>query len=139
MPIEIGSEIEGKVTGLTKFGAFVELPEGKVGLVHISQVADTYVTDLSKHLEVGKIVTVRILAVNKEGKYDLSIKQVGKVPWQAGARIQYSKPKDDASRPAPGSFEDKISSFLKRSDEKLQDWKQNLEVKQTGKKKKKKI
>jgi S1 RNA binding domain protein len=131
LPIEIGSEIEGKVTGITKFGAFIELSEGKVGLVHISQIADSYVTDITKHLRVGDLVKVRVLGMAKEGKYDLSIKQVGKPAWQA-------KPKrgPDAGRPQPGTFEDKITQFLKQSDEKLQDWKRNLETKQSGKKKK---
>lgn len=132
MSIEIGTEVEGKVTGLTKFGAFIELPEGKVGLVHISQIADSYVTDITKHLRVGDVIKVKVLGSAKEGKFDLSIKQVGKTAWQAKAR----RPREEAGRPAPGSFEDKITQFLKQSDEKLQDWKRNLEVKQTGKKKK---
>jgi len=135
LPIEIGSEIEGKVTGITNFGAFVELPDKKVGSVHISQVADTYVTDVSKHLKIGDIIKVRVLGMAKEGKYDLSIKQVGKPSWQQKPR----KPREEEGRPAPGSFEDKITQFLKQSEEKLQDWKRNLEVKQTGKKKKKKL
>lgn len=132
MAVEIGSEIEGKVTGITKFGAFIELPEGKVGLVHISQVADSYVTDITKHLRVGDMVKVRVLGMAKEGKYDLSIKQVGKPAWQARPK----RAKEEGNAPKPGSFEDKITQFLKQSDEKLQDWKRNLEVKQTGKKKK---
>jgi len=135
LPIEIGSEIEGKITGITNFGAFIELPEKKVGLVHISQVADSYVTDVSKHLKIGDIVKVRVLGMAKEGKYDLSIKQVGKPAWQQKPR----KSREEEGRPAPGSFEDKITQFLKQSEEKLQDWKRNLEVKQTGKKKKKKL
>jgi len=135
LPIEIGSEIEGKVTGITKFGAFVELPEKKVGLVHISQVADSYVTDITKHINLGDMVKVRVLGVTKEGKYDLSIKQVGKPAWQHRPR----KAKADGERAMPGSFEDKINQFLKQSEEKLSDWKRNLEVKQTGKKKKKKL
>lgn len=133
MPIEIGSEIEGKVTGITNFGAFMELPESKVGLVHISQVADNYVTDITKHLRVGDVVKVKVLGTTKDGKFDLSIKQVGKTAWQAP---RPRKPREDAGRPQPGTFEDKITQFLKQSDEKLQDWKRNLEVKQTGKKKK---
>ncbi|MBN3032798.1 MAG: S1 RNA-binding domain-containing protein [Candidatus Saganbacteria bacterium] len=132
MPIDVGSEIEGKVTGITKFGAFMELPEGKVGLVHISQVADSYVTDITKHLRVGDLIKVKVLGVTKDGKYDLSIKQVGKTAWQPRPR----RPAGDGGRPAPGSFEDKITQFLKQSEEKLQDWKRNLEVKQSGKKKK---
>lgn len=132
MPIEIGSEIEGKVTGITNFGAFIELPEGKVGLVHISQVADTYVTDVSKHLKVGDVVKVRVLGIAKEGKYDLSIKQVGKPSWQYKPKRQ----KEEGEKTVPGSFEDKITQFLKQSEEKLMDWKRNLEYKQIGKKKK---
>ena len=132
MPIDIGSEIEGKITGLANFGAFVELPEGKVGLVHISQVADAYVTDITKHLRVGDLVKVKVLGMAKEGKYDLSIKQVGKPAWQAKPK----RTKEETGKPRPGTFEDKITQFLKQSDEKLQDWKRNLEVKQTGKKKK---
>lgn len=133
MPIEIGSEIDGKITGLTNFGAFIELPEGKVGLVHISQVADSFVTDITKHLRIGDMIKVRVLGMAKEGKYDLSIKQVGKPAWQQKPR----RPREEGERPAPGTFEDKITSFLKQSEEKLIDWKRNLEVKQTGKKKKK--
>ena len=135
MAIEIGTEIEGKVTGIAPFGAFVELPEGKVGLVHISQVSDTYVKDISKHIKAGDIVKVKVMGVAKEGKYDLSIKQVGKPAWQHKPR----RPKEDGERVMPGSFEDKINQFLKQSEEKLSDWKRNLEVKQSGKKKKKKL
>ena len=132
MPIEIGSEIEGKVTGITNYGAFIELPEGNTGLVHISQVADSYVTDISKHIKVGDMVKVKVLGMAKEGKYDLSIKQVGKPSWQHRKR----KPREEKDRPMPGSFEDKITAFLKQSEEKLSDWKRNLESKQSGRKKK---
>lgn len=132
MPIEIGSEIEGKVTGITNYGAFIELPEKNTGLVHISQVADTYVTDITKHLRVGDVVKVRVLGMAKEGKYDLSIKQVGKPAWQAARR----RTEETKSRAIPGSFEDKITQFLKSSEEKLLDWKKNLDYKQLGRKKK---
>jgi S1 RNA binding domain protein len=132
LPIEIGSEIEGKVTGVTNFGAFVELPEKNTGLVHISQIADTYVTDISKHVNVGDMVKVKILGINKLGKYDLSIKQVGKQSWQQKRR----RPDASKAKHVPGSFEDKITQFLKQSEEKLQDCKRNLEQKQGGRKKK---
>ena len=132
MSIEIGSEIEGKITGLKNFGAFVELPGGAAGLVHISQIADTYVTDITKHLRVGDTIKVKVLGSAKEGKYDLSIKQVGQKVWQQKKRT----PREEKSAPPPGTFEDKITSFLKESDEKLLDWKRNLEYKQVGKKKK---
>lgn len=135
LPIEIGSEIDGKVTGIAKFGAFVELPEGNVGLVHISQVSDNYVTDISKHINVGDLVKVKVLGLAKEGKYDLSIKQVGKTAWDRPKR----RPRVSPDGPSPGTFEDKITQFLKQSEEKLQDVKRNLENKQGIKKKRKLI
>ncbi len=135
MPIEIGSEIEGKVTGIAKFGAFVELPESNAGLVHISQIADAYVTDVSKHLKVGDIVKVKVLGSAKAGKYDLSIKQVGKPTWQAQPPRK-RRSRDSNDKPAAGSFEDKITQFLKQSDEKIQDYKRNLDNKHGIKKKK---
>ena len=67
MSIEIGSKVQGKVTGITNFGAFVELPGGTTGLVHISEVADSYVKDVNDHLKVGDEVTVKVLS-EKEGK-----------------------------------------------------------------------
>ena len=128
MPVEIGQEIEGKITGIANFGAFVDLGEGKVGLVHISQVSDNYVTDINQFLKVGDVVKVKILGMAKEGKYDLSIKQVGKVilPRKPFRR---DKSSSKESYP-PGSFEDKITRFLKDSEERLLDWKRNLEDKQ---------
>ena len=132
MPIDIGSEIEGKVTGVTNFGAFVELPEKNAGLIHISQIADSYVKDVTKHVNVGDLVKVKVLGLNKAGKYDLSIKQVGKPDWQfKKKKVDLPKGKHEV-----GSFEDKISQFLKQSDEKISDWKRNLEQKQGGRKKK---
>jgi len=134
LPIEIGSEIEGKVTGVANFGAFVELPEGKAGLIHISQIADTYVKDVSKHVNVGDVVKVKVLGMAKQGKYDLSIKQVGKTAWQAPPRRR--GPREQKDKPQPGSLEDKITQFLKQSEDKLSDWKRNVESKQGGSKRK---
>jgi len=108
------------------------MPEGCSGLVHVSQIADAYVTDISKHLKVGDTVKVKILGMAKEGKYDLSIKQVGKQAWQQPRR----KTREEKEKAVPGTFEDKITQFLKQSDEKLQDWKRNLENKQGAKRKK---
>jgi S1 RNA binding domain protein len=132
LPLEIGSEIEGKVTGITNYGAFIEMPEGCSGLVHISQVADAYVTDISKHIKIGDLIKVKIMGMAKEGKYDLSIKQVGKQAWQQPRR----KTREEKEQAEPGSFEDKITQFLKQSEDKLQDWKRNLESKQGGGRKK---
>ena len=76
MSIEVGNILEGVVTGITKFGAFVELPGGKVGLVHISEVADVYVKDVNDFLKEKDKVKVKVLSVDDHGKIGLSIKQL---------------------------------------------------------------
>jgi|SRR3989339_629753 len=127
MSLEIGAEIEGKVTGITNYGAFVDLGSGAVGLVHISQVADSFVSDINQHLKVNDVVKVKVLGIVKEGKYDLSIKMVGKEVKER----KFTRPKEkDRDRPIPGSFEDKINQFLKSSEERLLDLKRNIEGKQ---------
>lgn len=75
MQHEIGKIVEGKVTGITKFGAFVELEDGAVGMVHISEVSSTYVNDISEHLKDQQKVNVKILSINDDGKISLSIKK----------------------------------------------------------------
>ena len=75
MSIEVGSKVQGKVTGITNFGAFVELPDGKTGLVHISEVADNYVKDINEHLKVGDEVEVKVMNVEADGKIGLSIRK----------------------------------------------------------------
>ena len=80
MSIEVGSKLEGKITGITHFGAFVELPGGSTGLVHISEVADNYVKDINEHLKVGDQVLVKVLNVEKDGKIGLSIRKAKDQP-----------------------------------------------------------
>lgn len=75
MQVEIGEILEGKVTGITKFGAFVELPGGKTGMVHISEVSNSYVEDISQHLKEGDQVKVKVINITEEGKVSLSIKK----------------------------------------------------------------
>jgi S1 RNA binding domain protein len=132
--IAIDTVVDGKVTGITKFGAFVDLGEQRVGLVHISQVSNTYVTDINQHLKVGDPVKVRVIGVTKDGKYDLSIKQLEKreEPKKFVPRSFDRKEKKFAN-----SFEEKMNSFLKQSEEKLLDLKRNIQDKQEGKKPKK--
>ena len=74
MSIEVDDVVEGKVTGITKFGAFIELPDGKVGLVHISEVADVYVNDVKDFLKEGQMVKVKVLTVDDRGKIGLAAK-----------------------------------------------------------------
>ncbi len=142
MPIETGSIVEGKVTGIANFGAFVELPEGAVGLVHISQISEKYVKDVNEVLKVGDAVKVEVLGLNNKGKYDLSIKQANKTQFSSSMPLLMAPRERGRGRsrePAhpPGSFEDKITQFLKQSEEKQTDLKKHLQEKQNGGKKKK--
>src|SRR5699024_1155134 len=75
MSIEVGSKLQGKVTGITHFGAFVELEKGPTGLVHISEVADNYVKDINDYLSIGDEVKVKVINVEKDGKIGLSIRK----------------------------------------------------------------
>lgn len=75
MELTVGTIITGKVTSITKFGAFVALPDGKSGLVHISEVAGTFVSDVHDFLTQGQEVPVKVLSISPEGKISLSVKQ----------------------------------------------------------------
>ena len=133
MAIEAGNVMEGIVTGITSFGAFVELPDKKVGLVHISEVANEYVKDVHDFLKVGDKTT---------GKIGLSIKQAqagGEKNAQSERKEFRPKPefrerKFDTQRRTggPSSFEDRLSRFLKESDERLMDLKRNTDSKRGG-------
>ena len=85
MQIEVGMIFEGKVTGITKFGAFVELPEGKTGMVHISEVAPTFVNEMKDFLKENQIVKVKVLAI-KDDKISLSIKKAMEQPQKNNTR-----------------------------------------------------
>ena len=125
--LQVGSIVEGVVTGITNFGAFVLLPNGETGLVHISEVADSYVKDINEHLQKKDKIKVKILSVNGDGKVGLSIRRA-----VAGENSD-SPRKSAGSFRAPGlSFEDKISKFMKESDEKQQDIKRNTDSKRGG-------
>lgn len=75
MQLEVGAILEGKVTGLTNFGAFVSLPEGKTGMVHISEVAPTYVKEIRDFLSENQEVKVKVMSIGDDGKISLSIKR----------------------------------------------------------------
>ena len=121
MELEVGSIVEGKVTGITKFGAFVSLPEGKSGLVHISEIAYTYVNDVKDHLQEGQEVKVKIIGVDDNGRINLSIKKAQDPPPRPeGSRpprpVGFTGPKKAAE---PVTFEDKLKQFMASSDSKL--------------------
>ena len=123
MTIDVGSKYEGKVTGITHFGAFVELPGGKTGLVHISEVADQYVKDVNEHLSVGDTVTVKVLNVDDNGKIVLSIRKAQDRPPRPDRR------RSDRSQ---RSFEDKLSRFMRDSEDRLTSLKRHTEGKRGG-------
>lgn len=129
MSIEVGSKLKGKVTGITNFGAFVELPQGSTGLVHISEVADNYVKDINDHLKVGEEIEVRVINVEKDGKIGLSIKKV-KEQTESSARPRQSRQQTEF-RPKE-NFESKVSRFLKESEDRLSSLKRNTESKRGG-------
>ncbi len=134
MSLEIGSIVEGVVTGIVNYGAFVRLPEGKTGLIHISEVADTYVKDVRDYLKEKDKVKVKILGVNEKGKYDLSLKQAKEKPDVPQEAKRQERPfKGERRRSSQKlSFEDKLSQFLKQSEERLLDLKRNTESKRRG-------
>jgi S1 RNA binding domain protein len=133
MAIEVGSVLEGKVTGITNFGAFVELGDGVTGLVHISEVADAYVRDIKDYLQESQMVKVKVINVSN-GKVGLSIKQVntdGVRDFRANRRPG-GRPGGRPSGRSRGGFEDKLSRFLKDSDERLSSLRRNQDSKRGG-------
>lgn len=133
MSLEVGAIVEGEVTGITNFGAFVQLPEGKVGLIHISEVSNVYVKDVHDFLKEKDKVKVKVLSIDERGKIGLSIKQLTPPP-PAPPKPQrpVSKERRAPKVAPPVSFEDKLSRFLKDSDDRLLDLKRNTESKRGG-------
>ena len=139
MELEAGLITTGKVTGITKFGAFVTIAPGRSGLVHISEIANTYVNDVSEHLSVGQEVTVKVIRIDENGRLNLSIKQA--LPKQENARgdrPQRSRPQAPRTAAPTQSyssgrqpevyvpkksddeaFEDKLKKFMQVSDSKM--------------------
>ena len=76
MQLVVGEIFEGKVTGITKFGAFVAMPDGRNGLVHISEIANTFVNDINDYVKEGQMVKVKVIGIGENGKVNLSMKQV---------------------------------------------------------------
>lgn len=134
MAIEVGSILEGKITGITHFGAFVELSEGVTGLVHISEVADAYVRDIRDYLKENDVVKVKVINV-ANGKIGLSIKQVN-APAPSGNGRSYGGPGRGRGGGAPftgrRTFEDKLKHFMKESEERQSTLKRSLDSKRGG-------
>ena len=142
MELTVGAVLEGKVKSITNFGAFIALPENKTGMVHISEVANAYVSDIRQHLTEGQDVKVMVIG-NENGKINLSIKRLepkpqrenrpdfrggnrGARPGQSQAR-QSSKPApvpNAAPKTADQLFEEKLKAFMSESDSKISSIKQ---------------
>ena len=129
MELTVGAILEGKVKTITNFGAFVSLPENKTGLVHISEVANAYVSDIHQHLSEGQDVKVVVIGT-ENGKVNLSIKRLEARPQpsQAPARTAApSRPVRPAAAPTPPPapksadqlFEEKLKAFMTESDSKI--------------------
>lgn len=132
MEFEIGSVLEGKVTGITKFGAFVSLPGGRSGLVHISEIAYSYVSEVSEYLKEGQDVKVKVIGIDDNNRINLSIKKAVDPPPRPprpvgmgmGAPRQGGGPRPggfNRQNAEPETFEDRLKHFMQSSDTKLSD------------------
>ena len=129
MTLQVGNIVEGTVVNITNFGAFVEI-SGKTGLVHISEISDTFVKDIRQHLKEQDKVKVKVIGIDQNGKISLSIRQAN-TPKKTSKPLEidwdYEKRKNSSL-----SFEDRIAKFLKDSEERFQDLKKNQESKRSG-------
>ncbi len=136
MELTVGATLDGKVKSITNFGAFIALPDNMTGLVHISEVANTYVSDIRQHLTEGQDVKVMVLGT-EDGKVKLSIKRLQPRPtrenaprreFQSNERPRQARPAAPAMPPAPKTadqlFEEKLKQFMAESDSKIASCKQ---------------
>lgn len=121
MCIEIGNIVEGVVTGLTKFGAFVQLPENKTGMVHISEVSKDYVQDINQVLKTGDVVKVKVIHV-EDNKIGLSIR---KADTSTPRRPEYAQPTKEQA----ADFEELLARFMKTSEAHQTDVRRNTKNK----------
>jgi len=146
MELTVGTVLEGKIKSITNFGAFVSLPENKTGMVHISEVANTYVSDIRQHLTEGQEVKVVVIG-SENGKINLSMKRLEAKPqWEsAGQKGGNHPPRNGGQGQAPGKsgkpavapssepktadqlFEEKLKQFMSESDSKISSIKQYSE------------
>lgn len=134
MQFEVGQIIEGKITGITNFGVFVDLGDGKSGMVHISEVARSYVTDIHEHVKENDVVKMKVLSVGDDGKISLSIKRAQEEPKKerfdkkANTEKRQTQKIDSSytwapKKQEPASFEEMMNRFKQTSDEKFSDLK----------------
>ena len=143
MQLTVGQIVEGKITGITNFGVFIDLGEGKSGLVHISEVARSYVSDIKEFVKINDVVKAKVLNIGDDGKISLSIKKALEPETQPKEREQRNKRPVNNYKPdgsytwtpknqEPASFEEMMSRFKQTSDEKFSDLKRkNPEAKRS--------
>ncbi|MGD9560290.1 MAG: S1 RNA-binding domain-containing protein [Oscillospiraceae bacterium] len=151
MQLEVGGIFEGKVTGVKNFGAFVRLPDGKTGMVHISEVSNEYIQELADVLSEGQLVRVKVLSINPDGKVSLSMKRAQE---NGAGAAEAPQPRERAQRPPKPrpqradtgrvwqpkptqqsgnlSFEDMMSRFKTQSEEKISDLRRVTEARRGG-------
>jgi len=136
MPVTVGKVVEGEVSGITNFGAFVQLPEGKTGLVHISEISHDYVKKVSDYLKKDQKVKVKVISISDDGKISLSIRQAQPKSKATSKpeEIDWTNKKNDFKQKRM-SFEDKLSNFLKDSSERQEQLKSRENKKSNGFKK----
>lgn len=135
MTAEVGSILNGKVTRIMPFGAFIQTDDGLTGLVHISEVGLGYVSDVSEHLKVGDKVSAMIIKIENDGKINFSIKRALKLQKEEPKKKERIRPADIdwGKKPEENlSFEDKLSKFKMISDENMADLKRSNESKRSG-------
>lgn len=136
MAVEVGQILEGKVTGITNFGAFIEFPDKTRGMVHISEVSNSFIKDIHEKLTEGQTVTVKVIEIGENGKIALSIKKALPPEENGSDRSRKDRPKKGGGRPQVWtgqkktepesmSFEDMMAKFKSDSDEKMSDLKKN--------------
>lgn len=127
MQLEVGKVVKGRVSGITKFGAFVKLEDGKAGLVHISEISKDFVNDINEYLKLDQEVEVAVLSVDEKGRIALSIRRAAEL-----------KSKENTGSPAdyfakhetgPKDFEDMMHKFKVISEEKMSDLKKGMQSK----------
>ena len=123
MELTVGAIVEGTVKSIANFGAFITLPEGKTGMVHISDVSNTYVNDIRQHLSEGQTVKVMVTGIDG-AKISLSMKRLEARPQRERPVTQQSRPpRPAAPPPAPKTadqlFEERLKQFMSESNSKI--------------------
>lgn len=136
--LKVDEVVEVEVTRITEYGAFVKFTNGKKGLIHISQVADSYVKNVNDHLKVGDKVKARIMTISPDGKIDLTLKTQKEAPprpREQKRQFEGARRENNSSYPnnkpfKTSAFEEKLKDFLKESEERQVDLKKHIEEKQ---------